>query len=114
MPAYFAGRVLGDTGAVNSGADFTAVRNGVGNYILTLPATTSGKFLMTVVTPTAFVRAGTPWPIPDTRTIFARVVSDSRSAVSPKVTTVVVMLFDNNGVAQDCDFEFVSVERSGS
>ena len=114
MPAYFAGRVLGDTGAVNTGADFTAVRNGTGSYTLTLPVVTSGKFLMTVVTPTAFVRAGTPWAIPDTRTIFARVVSDSRSASTPKLTTVVVMLFDANGVPQDCDFEFIAVERSGT
>jgi hypothetical protein len=114
MPAYFAGRVLGDTGAINAGADVIAVRNGVGNYTLTLPVTTSGRFLMTVVTPTAFVRAGTPWAIPDTRAIFARVTSDSRSAIAPKLTTVIVMLFDANGVPQDCDFEFVSFERSGS
>jgi hypothetical protein len=114
MPSYFAGRVFGDTGTINTGSDATAVRNSVGNYTLTLPATTSGRFLMTVVTPTAFVRAGTPWTIPDTRAIFSRVMSDSRSALSPKVTTIIVMLFDANGVAQDCDFEFIAVERSGT
>jgi hypothetical protein len=109
MPAYFAGRVNGSTGTINAGADVAAVRNSVGTYTLTLPAVTSSRFLMTVVTPSA----NTP-PTPDNRAVFARVASTSRSAVSPKITTVIVMLFDYTGALVDCDFEFVAVERSGS
>ena len=64
---------------------------------------------MTVVTPSA----NNP-PVADTRPIFARVTSTTRSAVTPKTTTVLVVLFDNTGAAADCDFEFIAVERSGT
>lgn len=108
MPTYFAGRVNGLTGAINTGSDVAAVRNSTGSYTLTLPATTSGRFLMTVVTPSMNS------PTLDTRAVFARVTSTSRSAITPKTTTVFVALFDANGVAVDCDFEFIAVERSGT
>jgi hypothetical protein len=109
MPTYFAGRVNGLTGSINTGSDVVAARNGTGSYMLTLPAVTSSRFLMMVVTPSA----NNP-PVADTRPIFARVTSTSRSAVTPKTTTVLVMLFDKNGTATDCDFEFIAVERSGT
>lgn len=109
MPTYFAGRVNGTTGAINAGSDVLAVRNGTGSYTLTLPAASSGRFLMTMVT----ASANTPMT-PDTRQVFARVTSTSRSATTPKITTVVVALYDANGNLVDCDFEFIAVERSGS
>jgi hypothetical protein len=109
MPTYFAGRVNGATGAINGGSDVLAVRNGTGSYTLTLPPTASNRFLMLVVT----ASANTP-PTPDTRQVFARVASTSRSATTPKVTTALVLLYDVTGAPVDCDFEFVAVERSGS
>jgi len=116
MPTYFAGRVTGDTGVINLGSDVTAVRNGVGNYTLTLPAVTSGRFLMTTVTPSAWSRSSLPpWGgVPDARAVFARILSTSRAALSPRTTSVVIGLFDANGTPVDCDFEFVAFERSGS
>jgi hypothetical protein len=112
MPTYFAGRVNGLTGVINAGSDVTAVRNSVGTYTLTLPATASNRFLMTTVTPSA----NTP-PSPVHTPVVARVTSTSRSAVTPKVTTVIIEIRDLTGGSLaliDCDFEFVAVERSGS
>jgi hypothetical protein len=109
MPTYFAGRVNGLTGSINTGSEVVAARTGTGSYMLTLPAVASNRFLMTVVTPSA----NNP-PVADTHPIFARVTSTTRSATNPKTTTVLVMLFDNTGAAADCDFEFIAVERTGS
>ena len=67
---------------------------------------------MTVVTPSANSPA-TPVQTP----VVARVTSTSRSAVSPKVTTVLIEIRNLTGGSLaliDCDFEFVAVERSGS
>jgi len=112
MPTYFAGRVNGAAGTINLGSDVAATRNATGSYTLTItqPSTVT-RFLMVVVTPSA----NNP-PSPDTRPVFARVTSTSRTAVTgqPKVTTVLVMLSDFTGTPVDCDFEFVAVERTGS
>jgi hypothetical protein len=117
MPTYFAGRILGDTGAISSGSNFVSVvRNSVGSYTIVLPEIASRRFLMTVVTPTGVLHGGVApaWGLPDTRPLFARVVSSTRSALSPLTTTIVISIFDAAGAPVDSDFDFIAVERSGA
>jgi hypothetical protein len=108
MPRYFAGRVSA-AGTINQNSNVTVVRNSVGNYTLTLPGGGVNRLLVTTVTTSNGSSTA------DNRMILTRITTSNRSGTSPFDTSVTVLMYDWwTGDPMDCDFEFISVERSGS
>jgi hypothetical protein len=99
MPVYFSGWVRADA-SIRFGTGFSVIRlTPTGNYRITIPATPSGRFLSTVVTPSA-------------TNAIARVVAFSRSALDGSSTIDVEIHDSVTGAFLDSDFNFVSIDRS--
>ena len=97
-PAYSAGWVRSDA-TVRFGTGFTVVRiGGAGGYQITIPATSTGRFLATVVTPNAINAT-------------ARVVAYNKSALDGS-HTITIEIRDATGGLLDSDFTFIAMDRS--
>jgi len=97
-PVYSAGWVRFDA-TVRFGTGFTVVRlGGAGGYQITIPATATGRFLATVVTPNAINAT-------------ARVVSYNKSALDGS-HTITIEIRDATGALLDSDFTFIAMDRS--
>lgn len=98
MPVYFAGWVRGDT-SIRYGTGFSVARLGVtGSYRITIPATTTGRFLVTVVTPNAL-------------NAIARIVAYNKNALDGS-NTIDVEIRNLTGTLIDSDFNFIAMDRS--
>jgi hypothetical protein len=70
-----------------------------GSYRITIPATATGRFLTTIVTPSA-------------TNAIARVVTFSRNALDGSSTIDIEVHDATSGAFVDSDFNFISVDRS--
>ena len=85
--------------SIRFGTGFSVVRvGGAGGYRITIPATTTGRFLVTVVTPNA-------------ANAIARVVAYTKSALDSS-NTIDVDIHDLTGALVDSDFTFIAMDRS--
>jgi len=99
MPVYFAGWVRADA-TVKWGSGFTAIRYGVqGWYRIIVPATTTGRNLIAVVTPVV-------------GNAIARVSSITKSATDGSFTIEIEIHDPTNGNYVDSDFTFIAIDRS--
>ena len=99
MPIYFAGWVRGNA-AIRFGNGFTVIRVGItGSYRITLPPTPSGRFPVTVVTPT-------------NANAIARVVAFGRNAMDGTSVIDIEIHDATTGDFVDSDFSFISIDRS--
>jgi len=98
-PVYRAGWVQGNA-TIKYGAGFTIIRFGgvAGAYRITVPATTTGKFLVTVVTP---VSTG----------VTARIVAYAKNALNGS-HTIDIEIKNASGVLTDSDFNFIAMDAS--
>jgi hypothetical protein len=96
-PFYIAGWVRADA-TIRHGSGFTVVRIATGSYRIAIPATTSGRFLVTVATPTAF-------------NAVARIVSYDKSGLDAS-HAIVIEIRDLAGASLNSEFNFITMERS--
>jgi collagen triple helix repeat protein len=99
MPVYFAGWVRGDA-TISYGTGFTVMRMALtGTYRITIPKTSTNRFLATVVTPQAL-------------NAVARVVAYARVALDQSNTIDIEIRDATTGALMDSDFNFITVDRS--
>ena len=96
-PFYAAGWVRADA-SVRMGTGFTVVRLAAGTYRITIPATPSGRFLVTTVSPVS-------------ANAIARVVSYDKSGLDAS-HAIVIEIHDLTGAFLSGEFNFIVMERS--
>lgn len=96
---YFAGWVRG-TAAIRFGTGFSVARFGaVGSYRITIPATVTGRFLVTTVSPSG-------------ANVYATVVLYAKSAIDQSHTIDIEIHSITTGALVDSDFNFIAIDRS--
>lgn len=100
-PVYFAGWVRGTgTVSIRYGTGFSVARIGVtGSYRITIPATTTGRFLATTVSPVS-------------PNVTAVVVAYSKSALDGSHTIDIEIHSVTTGALVDSDFNLIVIDRS--
>jgi hypothetical protein len=99
MPVYFAGWVRGDA-STRFGTGFSVTRLGpTGSYRITIAPTATGRFLTTLVTPSA-------------ANAIARVAMFSRNVLDGSSTIDIEIHDATSGAFVDSDFNFLAVDRS--
>ena len=98
-PVYFAGWVRGDA-SIRFGTGFTVTRIGLaGSYRITIPATSTGRFLAPVVTPSG-------------SNVTASVVGYVKSGLDASHTIDIEIHAVTTGAFVDSDFTFIAMDRS--
>ena len=99
MPFYIAAWVRGNA-VIRFGAGLTVARFGLtGSYRITIPATPTGRFLVTTVTPVGV-------------NTIARVVQFSRNALDGSSTIDIETHDATTGASVDSDFNFIAIDQS--
>ena len=96
-PFYVAGWVRADA-SVRMGTGFTVVRLAAGTYRIAIPPTTTGRFLVTTVSPVS-------------ASAIARVVSYDKSGLDAS-HAIVIEIHDLTGAFLSSEFNFIVMERS--